>query len=99
VVDLITHHPADYAIAGGHWAYEGDGQRIRQNLIVASPRAVAADAVAASIMGFDPKKLPVIGKLDRRGFGISDVDSIWTRGNEIDQAARKFRKPAAWRES
>lgn len=99
MIDLFAQHPADYAIAGGSWGYEAEGERVHHNLLVAGPRAVAVDAVASAVMGFDPKKLAFIGKLERRGFGIGDIDSMWTRGNEIEEATRKFRRPAAWRES
>ena len=33
---------------------------------------------------------------EHRGFGSRDVDAIWVRGNEIEQARRPFRKPAGW---
>jgi hypothetical protein len=47
-------------------------------------------------MGFDPKTLPYLQKLERRGFGLADIDAIWTRGNEVEQARRVFRKPSGW---
>jgi hypothetical protein len=44
-------------------------------------------------MGFDPEKLPLLDRLEARGFGVISPDSIWTRGNEIEQARKPFRKP------
>jgi hypothetical protein len=98
LTDIFAQHPADYAIAGGSWVYDADGPRVRHNLIVAGTRATAVDAVSTAIMGFDPKKLRVLTRLERRGFGVRDLDSIWTRGNEIEQAALSVLKPQGWRE-
>jgi len=98
LTDIFAQHPADYAIAGGSWVYEAGGGRVRHNLVVAGARATAVDAVGASIMGFDPKNLDVLTRMERRGLGIHDPDEIWTRGNEIEQAALKVRKPEGWRE-
>jgi uncharacterized protein (DUF362 family) len=98
LTDIFAQHPADYAIAGGSWVYEAGGGRARHNLVVAGTSATAVDAVGAAVMGFDPKKLDVFARLERRGLGICDPDEIWTRGNEIEQAARKFGKPEGWRD-
>ena len=41
--------------------------------------------------------MPYLAMAERRAaWGILDTDLIWTRGNEIEQARRPFRKPAAW---
>ena len=102
MIDLFLHHPADYAIAGGSWGLEGEGPcapggaSVQHNVIVAGPNATAVDTVAAAVMGFDPKTLPYLQKLERRGFGLADIDAIWTRGNEVEQARRVFRKPSGW---
>lgn len=102
LTDLYLHHPADYAIAGGSWALEGEGGKavsIRHNLLVAGRNAVSVDAVAAAVMGFDERALELLDRLERRGFGVRDTDAIWTRGNEIEEARRDFVKPARWRKS
>lgn len=99
MTDLFSFHPADYAILGGSWGVEGDGpyapggSSIHHNVIIAGANAVAVDAVGASVMGFKPAELPYLALLEKRGYGIRDTDSIWTRGNEIEEARRNFRKP------
>ncbi len=98
VVELFSFHPADYAIAGGCWGIGGDGPfdpggvSVHHNVIVAGASAVAVDAVGASIMGYKPAEIKYFGLAERRGFGGSDTDLIWTRGNDIEQARRDFRK-------
>lgn len=94
-VDLFSYHPADYAILGGSWGLE-EGGSVHYNAIVAGAGAVPVDAVAAAVMGFAPGDLQVLPMAERKGFGSPDVDGIWVRGNEIEQARRPFRKPAGW---
>jgi hypothetical protein len=55
------------------------------------------DAVAAAIMGFDGAKLPFLAMGEKKGFGDTDTDVIWTRGNDIEQASRIFKKPTTWK--
>ncbi|MBL8232493.1 MAG: DUF362 domain-containing protein [Bryobacterales bacterium] len=95
LTDLYLHQPAAYAIAGG--SQHRDAQTtVRHNIVIAGSNAVAVDAVAAAVMGFDAPKLPLLDKLEARGFGVSDPNAIWTRGNEIEQARRAFQKPKGY---
>lgn len=104
VVDLFRYHPADYCILGGSFGVEGDGPdgpgaaTVHHNVLVAGTKAVSVDSVAASLMGFDPEQVPYLALAEKSGaFGVVDVDVIWTRGNEVEEARRPFRKPANWR--
>lgn len=98
IADLFSYHPADFAILGGGWGVEGDGaQSVHHNLIIAGANAVAVDAVGAAVMGFNPAQIRHFQLAERKGFGGCDLDLIWTRGNELEQARRPFRKPAAWK--
>lgn len=94
--DLFAHHPADYAVAGGTRAVDTGGRVFRFNVVAAGPNATAVDAVGAAIMGYNPRRLPLLERLARDGFGDADTDSIWTRGEEIKQVRRPFRKPVRW---
>lgn len=94
--DLFAHHPADYAVAGGTRAVEAGGRVVPFNIVIAGPNAVAVDAVGAAVMGYKPEKLPIIDRLVRDGFGTSDIDATWTRGQEVEQVRRNFKKPARW---
>jgi uncharacterized protein (DUF362 family) len=98
LVDLFSFRPPDYSIVGGEWALEGGDPQtpgaasIRHGLVIGGANAVAVDGIAAAAMGFDPSEIAHLKLASRRGFGITDLDSIWTRGNEIDEARRRFRR-------
>jgi len=55
-----------------------------------TPAELSAATIALEISG------EVLPMAERRGFGSRDVDAIWVRGNDIEQARRPFRKPAGW---
>jgi len=99
VVDLFSLRPADYAVVGGRYGVEDSGSnsggasRVRHNVIVAGADAVAVDSVAAAVMDFDPATLPFLRLAAERGLGTWETEVIWTRGNEIEEARRPFRKP------
>ncbi len=102
VADLFSLRPADYAIVGGSWGVEADrpsgtGTRsVRHNVIVAGPNAVGVDAVAASVMGFDPSSIEHLRYAESLGLGDWHTDTIWIKGSEIDNARREFLKPSGW---
>lgn len=96
-MDLFSFHPADYAIVGGPSGAESDGTatggtRLRQhNVIVAGTNAPAVDAVAAAVMGFESTSIQQLEFAVRRGLGLNDASSIWTRGSEIEDVRAAFR--------
>ena len=102
LVDLFSFHPADFALVGGSWGIEGDGphapgaRSVHHNVIIGGPNALSVDAVAAAVMGFKTAELPYLAMAEKRGFGVADPDVVWTRGNDIDEARKEFRKPAGW---
>lgn len=103
MMDLFSYHPADFAIADGCWGVEGDGADgasaagVHHNVVIAGFKANSVDAVAASVMGFKPDDLSWLALGEKKGLGTRDVDSIWTRGNTIEEAAKSFRRPSGWR--
>jgi len=97
LIDLFSYRPADLALVGGCWGVEGDGTPVHHNVLISGMKAVAVDSVAAAVMGFKPADLAYLALGKKRGFGVWDPDEIWTRGNEIEEAAREFKKPTGWR--
>lgn len=101
ITDLFSYHPADYAVIGAVWGMEGKGPHIsqggkpiRMNMVVASPDPVSADAVAATIMGFNPWDIGHLRNSALKGFGILDMDYITVRGDPIGKVQVQFEKPA-----
>ncbi len=97
LLDLFLHRPSRFNVLSGTTAVEGEGDTpLRHNVIIAGSSTTAVDSVGAAVMGFDPEKLPLLGLFEKRGQGIRDIYSIWTRGSEVDEVVRKFRRPARW---
>ena len=97
LIDVFSYRSADLALVGGCVGYEGDGTQVHYNVLISGMKAVAVDSIAASVMGYKPADLPYLAMGEKRGFGSWDPDEIWTRGNEIKEARREFKKPSGWR--
>jgi hypothetical protein len=73
-LDLFSFHPAEYAMLCG------------KNILVAGMNAVSVDAVGSALLGLDPAKQPVLREAEKKGFGLCDLEAIWVRGVEIEDA-------------
>lgn len=100
IADLVSYHPPDYAVIGAVWGMQGRGPHISQggkpirlNMVVAGQDPVAADAVAATIMGFNPWDIEHLRNSAAKGFGVLDMDYITVRGDPIDKVQIPFEKP------
>jgi uncharacterized protein (DUF362 family) len=86
--------PIDITILSGMngmiWTGPSDGKAVSSNLIVAGTDPVAADAVAARMMGLLPQAVHYIFELHRRGLGQADVKGISLRGVPLIQAEEMF---------
>ena len=67
-----------------------DGKPVDSKLIVAGTDPVAADAVAARMMGFLPQAVQYLFGLYRKGVGEADVKKIDLRGLPIVQAEEMY---------
>jgi hypothetical protein len=75
-LDLFSFHPAEYAMLCG------------RNILVSGMNAVSVDAVGSALLGLDPAKQPVLREAEKKGFGLSDLEAIWVRGAEIEEARK-----------
>lgn len=75
---------------GGLWSKE-DAEHL--NLILASQDPVAADAVGAAVMGFDPAKILKLTLASEKGLGTADLQRIEVRGEPIARVTRRFVDP------
>lgn len=71
-----------------------DGKPVHSDLIIAGTDPVAADAVAARIMGFLPQAVHYLFTLYRRGVGEADVSRMDLRGVPLVQAEEIFSNAA-----
>ncbi|HUQ01528.1 MAG TPA: DUF362 domain-containing protein [Kofleriaceae bacterium] len=84
LVDLLAIqkeiHAGLYAVMDGTTAGDGPGPRtmrpVIKDVILASQDQVAIDAVAASMMGFDPMSLKYISMADEQGLGNGRRENI-----------------------
>ncbi len=71
----------------------GDGgELIKMNLIIASTNALAADMVAASIMGFDPGEIDTFKWAWKAGMKPLTIGDIEIRGKTIESVKQKFKR-------
>ena len=99
LTDLYLHQPASYALLGGAEHWDGMGRAVRHNIVIAGANAIAVDAVGAAVMGMNAAKVPLLDKLEIRGFGVAATDAIWTHGNEIEEARKTMEPPPGWRQA
>lgn len=73
------------------------GYPVEMNLVIAGTDVVAVDAVAARIMDIDVKHVKHIMLAGDQGLGISDLERIDVRGENLEDARRPFRRPKGLR--
>jgi hypothetical protein len=90
LVDLLAIqqeiHAGIFAVMDGTTAGSGPGPRTvtphDQHVILASADQVAIDAVAASLMGFDPHAIRCLRLAEERGLGVATLKDIEIVGDE-----------------
>jgi len=108
IIDLNIARPVDLAIIDGVWTCDGGEApwqtgmaALRPGILVAARNAVAADAVSAALMGFDPGAPDRAAPFNRaenylrmaaeNGLGPSDLSEIRVVGESIETARMAFR--------
>jgi uncharacterized protein (DUF362 family) len=99
LVDLLIMqrelHPNVFAVMDGTVCGNGAGPRTMEpvagNLVLASADSVAIDAVAASVMGFDPMSIPYLRMATERGLGEARIDRIEVAGEDLGRLNMHFK--------
>jgi uncharacterized protein (DUF362 family) len=96
IADVNSRFTPDLIIYDGTWAMEGLGPMygipFQLNLILAARNVVAGDAVAGSIMGFEPGELSVTKMAYERGLGEMNLDKISVLGAPLESVKRRFKR-------
>lgn len=96
ILDIAGAVRPSYAIIDGIVGMEGNGpisgEPIASGVLVFADDPVAADAVGASLMGFDPEQIPYISEAGRF-LGQVDRSQIEQRGEDPERLAKAFSPP------
>ncbi|MDR3622398.1 MAG: DUF362 domain-containing protein [Paludisphaera borealis] len=101
--DLLTALAASVlptiSVVDGFLGMHGEGPRLgkplRLGTVIAGTDAVAVDAVAAAIMGFDPLNVAYLRRAQAAGLGVADLAAITIVGEPWSQVRRKCRRHAS----
>ena len=97
VVDVTLAAKPALAIIDGLIGFEGQGptygDAVDMGVIIAGTDVVSVDAVASSIMGFEPSEIPHIRLAALRRLGEMDLKKIEVRGASISEVQKNFRRP------
>jgi uncharacterized protein (DUF362 family) len=95
IVRLARHVKPNLAVIDGHTAMEAsgplDGSPVKMNLAIASSDPVAADTVAALIMGFNPLEIGYIKLAQDQQLGTANLSEIEIIGENVKAVQRKFK--------
>jgi uncharacterized protein (DUF362 family) len=93
LVALCTLVKPHVSVVDGFLAMEGEGPRhgraIRLGTAIAGTDAVAVDAVAAAVMGFDPLEIGYLHYLQEAGMGVANLDAITVVGDPIERVRKR----------
>ena len=99
LVDIFSCAPPQLNIMDAIHAMEGEGPSAGSpknvGLILASPDAVALDAVATKIIGLDPMQIHTTQNAAERGLGTARIEEIEILGEKIQNSAIKDFKQSA----
>lgn len=100
IVDMVRANKLGLVVIDGSTAMEGNGptmgKLVKMDLIVAGTNPLAADMVAASVMGFEPREVPTFAWANKAGLSPASLDEIEIRGEPIERARRPFLKPQVY---
>ena len=86
----------DFAVLDGTLFWLGAGKApVPMNTLIVGRDAVAVEAVGASLVGFDPEKMPIIQEFVKRGLGEGTLESIKIVGASFETLKDKFKSVAA----
>ncbi|MCL6544431.1 MAG: DUF362 domain-containing protein [Bryobacteraceae bacterium] len=103
LVDLAAFHPPDYCVVDAirglqyseHRIARAD-QEVRSNLILAGEDPVAADALAAYLIGFQPCDIEFLHMASQRGMGVMNLEQADVAGDDPGQLRARWGKPNNW---
>jgi uncharacterized protein (DUF362 family) len=100
LAEVYQEHPAQLAIIDGTQAMEGEGPASGNSVdlgwLLASFNPVAADALAAWLMGVNPSEVGYLYHLEKKGFGPIEPEKIEIIGSKPEPLRRELMRPQSW---
>jgi uncharacterized protein (DUF362 family) len=97
---LAQAYPPDLSIIDGFLGMEGDGpldgDPVQWEVAIASRDPVAADCLAAHLMGFPITDIGYLWYCAKKGLGVGDLDQMEIVGTEIRNCFRRFIPPPGY---
>jgi uncharacterized protein (DUF362 family) len=97
IVDMNKSVKMGLVVIDASTAMEGDGPAggplVDMELIIAGTNPLAADMIAARLMGFDSEEVPYISLARQARMGPESLNEIEVRGEKIENVQRKFQRP------
>jgi hypothetical protein len=94
---LAKAFPPHLSIIDGYIGMDGDGPEagdpVQWGAAIASLDPVAADCLAAQLMGFDISDIGYLWYCYRKGLGAGDIEQMEILGAEPNDCYRRFRPP------
>lgn len=96
IVDLNKVAFPDITIIDGTVGMEGlgptHGDPVNLGIIITSKDTVAADTVAATVMGIDPMEIEYVKLAKEQGLGCGDISKIEVVGEKLNSVIRPFKQ-------
>jgi len=95
LVRLAEVAAPDLTVVDGFEGLEGEGptsgQLVELGCAIAGTDPVAVDAIAATVMGFEPARIEYLFRADQLGLGTIERDAMAIFGDDIGSVRRAFR--------
>jgi uncharacterized protein (DUF362 family) len=92
--------PPQLSVIDGFQGMEGegpaDGEEVNLGIAIASTDFVAADSLAATLMGFDPEEIGYLFYCWQKGLGEIDVSKMSVIGETVESCIRPFKPPPTY---
>jgi uncharacterized protein (DUF362 family) len=97
IVDLAYINRINLVVVDGLWGVEGTWTKgikpVKMDLLLAGFDPVATDAVAAAVMGFDPRRVRHLELARSKGLGTNRLEEVLVKGERLEAVARGFEPP------
>jgi uncharacterized protein (DUF362 family) len=87
---------ASMAMQGQGPSVHQGGQLVKMGLIIAGTNPLAADMVAAYLMGFQPEEISTFIWAWKAGMTPANIAEVEIRGTKLNDVRRNFLRPAVY---